>query len=138
MDQLETQVSESMNNSVRTVPGWLSPREAAAVFDTEDIGSVVVETAAGNGILTKTDIVAGLSTGIDPDKTSVSELMSAPPISIDRDATLRQAVDTMSEHGIKRLLVEEAGTPVGMLTTTDVVDELSPDLDRIVDMFADD
>jgi predicted transcriptional regulator len=41
----------------------------------------------------------------------------------------------MVEHGIKRLVIDGQARSVGILTTTDVLQELSPDLDRVVEMF---
>jgi predicted transcriptional regulator len=135
MEELDTPVDEVMTDRVRTVDATRSVREAADVFAAEGIGSVVVEWDGGRGILTKTDIVAGISDGVDPNGAAVSELMSTPVVTVDRGADLQEAVDRMGEEGIKRLVVTGAGEPVGMLTTTDLVAELSPDLDRIVEMF---
>ncbi len=54
----------------------------------------------------------------------------------DPGAPLEEAIDTMVEHSIKRLVVDGQADGVGILTTTDVMQELSPDLDRVVEMFA--
>lgn len=92
----------------------------------------------GRGSVTKTDIVAGLSDAIDPDETHASALMSTPLVSVGPDETLQSALNTMSEQDVKRVLVERDGDLIGILTTTDVREELSPDLGRIVGMFVDD
>lgn len=135
MEQLDTPVAEVMTEGVRTVDPGASAREVSTVLASEGIGSVVV--ADGRGILTKTDVVAGLSEAVDPDATPASVLMSSPLVTVDPDATLQAAVDRMGEEGIKRLVVTDGEEPVGILTTTDVVEALSPDLDQIVGMFVD-
>lgn len=138
METLDTSIEAVMTSPIRTVDGRLSVRDVSSVLLTEQVGSVVVEDSETVGILTKTDIVAGLDDGVDPDATPVSALMSAPLRTITTEATLQDAVDTMAEADVKRLVVERDDERVGIVTTTDVVSELSPDLDQIVDMFVSD
>jgi len=135
MEPLDTPVADAMSTPLRTVPGRTSVREAAGTIADEPVGSLVV-AADRRGVLTKTDVVRGLRDGVDPDRTTAAALMSAPPVTVRAEADLQTAVDRMAEHGIKRLVVERDGEAVGMVTTTDLVAELSPDLDQIVDMFA--
>ncbi|MEF8887108.1 MAG: CBS domain-containing protein [Haloarculaceae archaeon] len=138
MDTLDTPVREVMTGSVRTVDGEVSAAEVAEVLVSEGIGSVVVsgDSAEAAGIVTKTDIVDGVRDGMDPETTPVSALMSSPPVTVSAGATLQTAVDRMAANGLKRLLVEDGGDVTGIVTTTDVVADLSPDLDAIVGMFA--
>jgi predicted transcriptional regulator len=138
METLDTPVAETMTASVRTVDGRLSVRDVSSILLTEGIGSVVVDGPESVGILTKTDVIAGLDEGVDPDATPVSTLMSAPLETVDHDATLQDAVDKMAEEGVKRLVVERDDERIGIVTSSDVVTELSPDLDRIVEMFVSD
>lgn len=138
MDTLDTPVREVMTDSVRTVDGQVSASEVAAVLVSEGIGSVVVSGGKGGaaGVVTKTDILDSVRNGMDPETTPVSALMSSPPVTISAGADLQTAVDRMAANGIKRLLVEDGGDATGIVTTTDVVADLSPDLDAIVGMFA--
>lgn len=135
MDELDKQVESVMTDTVRTIREHESVRVAADVLTTERIGSVVVIGSSGRGILTKTDIVAGISEGIDPDHTSVHELATTDLITSSPDATLGEAVDVMADNSIKRVIVEEDGVPVGVLSSTDIMSELSIDLDEIVATF---
>lgn len=138
METLDTPIDETMTTPIRTVDGRLTVRDVSSILLSERIGSVVVDGSKTVGILTKTDVVAGLDEGVDPDTTPISALMSSPLQTIAHDATLQDAVDTMADAEVKRLVVERGGERVGIVTTTDVVSELSPDLDQIVDMFVDD
>jgi len=135
MNSLDTLVEQVMTKPVKTVDRELVVRDAAKLLASEAVGSVVVETEYGRGILTKTDIIRGLSDGIEPDTTPVGDLMTTPVKTIDRSAPLEEAINTMVEHNIKRLVVDGQASSVGILTTTDVMQELSPDLDRVVEMF---
>ena len=136
MKSLDTPVEQVMTKPVKTVDRELSVRDVSKLLATEAVGSVVVETEYGRGLLTKTDIIDGLRDGIDPDTTPVGDLMTTPVKTIDPSAPLEEAIDTMVEHSIKRLVVDGQADGIGMLTTTDVMQELSPDLDRVVEMFA--
>jgi signal-transduction protein with cAMP-binding, CBS, and nucleotidyltransferase domain len=136
MNLLDTPVEQVLSKPVKTVGGELAVRDVSKLLASEAAGSVVVETEYGRGILTKTDIVGGLRDGIDPDTTPVGDLMTTPVKTIGPSAPLEEAVDTMVEHGIKHLVVDGQTTCVGILTTTAVMRERSPDLDRVVEKFA--
>lgn len=138
MDVLDTPVRDVMTDDVRTVDGQVPAATAAELLVAEGIGSVVVsdgDTGAA-GVVTKTDIVDSVSEGVASETTPVSTLMSCPPVTVGIGADLQTAVDRMADNGIKRLVVEDDGEMAGIVTTTDVVAELSPDLDAIVGMFA--
>ncbi|MGB9954473.1 cyclic nucleotide-binding/CBS domain-containing protein [Haloarcula marismortui] len=136
MNSLDTPVEQVMTKPVKTVDRELSVRDVSKLLASEAVGSVVVETEYGQGILTKTDIITGLRDGIDPDTTPVGDLITTPVKTIEAGAPLEEAIDTMVEHSIKRLVIDGQTDGVGILTTTDVMQELSPDLDRVVEMFA--
>ena len=57
----------------------------------------------------------------------VSDMMSADPVTVDADATPREAARIMSEHKHNRLPVVEHGRLVGMVTRVDVLDALTRD-----------
>lgn len=136
MEDLETPVHTVMTRPVRTVPADCPVREAAGIMIDADIGSVVVDDTPA-GIVTKTDIVATLRSRTPVDETTVADLMTTPVETVAAEATLQEAVDAMDEHGIRRLPVTADGELVGIVTTTDLVEELAIDLDTLVGMFAD-
>lgn len=133
----ETAVEEVMTSPVETVTGQTRVREAALRMAEEGIGSLVVDGICDDGIVTKTDLVAGLGHGVDPDETPVAGVMSSPVITVDAGAELQDAVDLMTANGVKRLPVEDGDDLAGIVTTTDLVAETSTDFDRMVDVFAD-
>ena len=124
-----------MSSPVREVDGRLAAAEAARILCEEQIGSVVVRNRT-DGILTDTDIVRGVRDGVDPEKTMVAELMSSPVVTVDSDATLQDAAELMADHDIKKLLVDDGDEYAGIVTTTDVVHQLSPDLEQVLVTFA--
>lgn len=137
MEVLDTPVSTAMTTDVQTIDPGASVRDLASVLAEEGIGSVLVVTNE-RGILTKTDVIRALSDGVDLDATPVSALMSTDLVTVAPDDSLQTAVGVMDRHGIKRVVVEQERRVVGILTTTDIRAELSPDLDEIVGMFVDD
>ena len=55
----------------------------------------------------------------------ISEVMSAPPISIDVDRSVQEAARTMARQKIGCLPVLEAGKLIGIVTETDVLEYFS-------------
>lgn len=50
------------------------------------------------------------------------ELMSPNPVSIRRDATIREALELLTDHGFGAApVIDDAGRPVGVLSRTDVL-----------------
>lgn len=131
----ETPVREIMSSPVRTVNTRLTVAEAARVLCDEQVGSVLVR-ADEDGIVTDTDIVRAVKNGIDPERTVVVEVMSSPVVTVGGDVTVRDAAARMNEHGIKKLFVTEGDGYAGVVTTTDIVEQMSPDLDDVIGMFA--
>ncbi len=55
----------------------------------------------------------------------ISEVMSAPPISIDQDTSIRAAAHTMARKKIGCLPVVESGKLIGIVTETDLLEYFS-------------
>jgi CBS domain-containing protein/predicted RNA-binding Zn-ribbon protein involved in translation (DUF1610 family) len=142
MDSLDTPVEVSMSDPVETVDPDCTAREAAAILTATGIGSVVVVGPdRPPGVVTKTDLVAGLADGIDPDGASVASLATRPLVTVTPDATLRDAVDAMAREGVKRVLVVDDGTDDvrGVLSTTDLVATVADDAatdEAVADLFS--
>lgn len=114
-------VTDLMQRPVETVSSETDAPTAARRCDDKDIGSlVVVENGAPVGIVTSSDFVHLLGAASDPTTQTVSEFMSSPVVTIHPDATAGDAVATMREGGIARLVVVEDDEIVGILSTDDV------------------
>lgn len=110
-------VRDLMTRDVATVPSSAKCGEAATLMRQEDCGSIpVVEDGRLVGIVTDRDIVVrGLAAGKDPIGLSVSEVMSADPVTITPDADVEEAARLMAERQIRRLPVIENGRLVGIV-----------------------
>jgi CBS domain-containing protein len=52
----------------------------------------------------------------------VKELMSPNPVSIRRDASIREALELLTDYGFGAApVIDEAGRPVGVVSRTDVL-----------------
>ena len=115
-------VRELMTKQPTTVAPGAKLGEVATLMKQKDCGSVpVVEGGRLVGIVTDRDIVIrGVAAGKDPKNQSVSEVMSADPVSIGPDEDIAAAEKMMAEHQIRRLPVVEGGKLVGILVTAQV------------------
>ena len=86
-------------------------------------GSVVVtRKGATVGILTERDIMKKVvAASRDPGRTKVKDVMTSPPVTIEKNKPLREAIDLMNRKGVRRMLVTENGKIVGIFTLRDIV-----------------
>jgi CBS domain-containing protein len=113
----------------------------------QKLGALPVTDAAGRltGVLTEHDLLARLAPRRRPrwwdtifegtDQlaadyvkavgVTVGDLMTAPPIAIEPDASIEAAADLMRQHAIGALPVAADGVCVGLLTRPDVLEHLS-------------
>ena len=117
------QVKDAMNPNVISASKDISIKEAARTLTKHEIGSlIIVEDEKIVGVITESDIIRKVvATGLDPSVTLVEEMMTKDVITIDADAELNDACQTMVDHKIKRLPVLDGGQLVGIITTTDII-----------------
>lgn len=79
------------------------------------------------GVITDRDLVVrAIALGVDPRTATVGEFQSRHVCTIGPDATCDEAVKQMEKHGIRRLLVADAGRLLGVLSLGDLA-ECVPD-----------
>jgi len=98
---------------------------AARRMKTERVGTLVVLDSEGRpeGILTDRDIALRIVGEIrDPEKTRVSDIMTAPVDAINEDTTIDWALHRMADRGVRRLVVvDDDGVMAGLLSMDDVL-----------------
>ena len=108
----ERTVFQSMSNKhVVSVPPQASIREAACVMTRANVGSVLVlePPDAMMGILTERDLMTRvLAKGVDPEKTTVREVMTPKPICVTPETPVSEAIVIMIERGFRHLPVMTA------------------------------
>jgi CBS domain-containing protein len=115
-------VEEIMTRDPRTVDIGDSLVDAARGMRDGDIGSVIV-TDGGRvaGIVTDRDIVIrAVAEGRDPRSTTVGNVCSSNPRTLEPGDSVEVAAQAMSENSIRRLPVIRDGELVGVLSLGDL------------------
>jgi CBS domain-containing protein len=120
-------VRDLMSYPIATVRPEATVLEAVLRMATEKKGSMLV---ARDGLLkeclgivtTSRLFLKVFAEGRDPALVAVKEIMTPGPlITIDLDATTREAARLMQEHRVRRLPVMKDGALVGIITSKDLL-----------------
>jgi len=126
-------VADLMITPPVTVSPEATARRAARRMDDEAVGCVLV-TEDGNlrGIVTDRDLVLrALAAGAEPD-IPVSELMSAPAVTVDVTDDIEAAYRAFRRSGVRRLPVLDGHRLVGLLAVDDLFLDV---LQRLFDLL---
>ena len=116
-------VREVMSAAPETVTPDTPLADAAKVMDRADIGDVLIVDGKDQlrGIVTDRDIaIRAVAEGRDPNTTTVEEIMTPTVETISSSATVREAIETMRRHDIRRLPVVDGGSPIGVVSLGDL------------------
>jgi len=114
-------VKDLMTQDIVTAQTSISAREAAKLLADKAISSVVMvdDTGAIAGILTERDIVTKVvAEGRDASGTKAGEVMTEEARQISADNSIFEARKLMTDLGVKHLIVEEGGKPIGLVSAT--------------------
>lgn len=114
-------VRDLMSRDIITSPVSSTVADAARMIAEKNISSVVVVDGDGAiaGILTESDIVRKVVAGDkDASSTQAGEVMSADVQKIAGESSIFEARRVMTDSGVKHLIVEENGKPVGLISST--------------------
>ncbi len=120
------EVRDFMIKDVLTIESTQSVLQAAVLMTERGEGSIVViEGGAVKGIVTERDLLFKVtSKHMDSAELKVTEIMSSPLISIDPQASIREATKIMIDNKIRRLAVMTDGALVGMISVWDVTQSI--------------
>lgn len=119
---LTVRVKAAINRDIITLDKDLSVKSAIKLMVRKNIGSVVI-TGEGSkpiGIVTERDILKSIAYRKTKPETKVEEIMSKPLISLEANATLGEAAETMIKKKIRRLLVTQNDKYIGIITQRDL------------------
>jgi len=120
------------------VPAGMPINEVAALMTEKKIGSVLIKTAKGLGILTERDINGKVvAKAKDPKKLKAEDVMTFPAKTIAPNTDIYQICAIFTENRFRRLPVVDNGEVLGVLTTRDVVKQFVPPLIRETYHFQD-
>lgn len=119
-------VQDVMVREVLTIDAAQNTKNAARLMSKFGVSSLIVSSDADIvGIVTERDIIVRVvSSGQDPEKVTIREIMSEPIIIVKPETPLDEAIKIMFRERIKKLPVmrreEECMKLVGILSITDV------------------
>ncbi|HKA69349.1 MAG TPA: CBS domain-containing protein [Actinomycetes bacterium] len=121
-------IDEIMTKNVVTVPINGTVLEAARLMQENAIGDVVaVDGEQLWGLITDRDIVTRVvAEGRPPQETSVAEVSSRNPVTVQPGQDFREAVLLMRSNDIRRLPVVDDGRLVGIVTLGDLAEHKDP------------
>jgi CBS domain-containing protein len=122
-------VRELMTEGILTCPPDASPTDIAGLLVRQRVHAVFVLDGDGRpaGVVSDTDLIAGEAPS-DGDTSlaamrdvTARQLMTAPVLTIDAGADVTDATARLADEHVGRLLVVDDGSPVGVLSVSDVV-----------------
>lgn len=117
-------VKDVMSSPVITVEEETRVNAVAELMDKHGLGCIIVTGKDGKpiGIITERDLVTRvLAKNVKPDSIGAKDVMTAPLITIEPDATINEAAKKMSKLNIRRLGVMYKGELVGLISSKDIV-----------------
>jgi CBS domain-containing protein len=116
------QVCDVMTESVVTAPEAATVREIAELMRERNVGSVVLVDAAGDpaGVITDRDLAVSVLAGGHEPSERVGDHASAPVIATSPAASVQEAAELMTGHGIRRLAVIDGDRLSGIVTLDDL------------------
>ncbi len=101
-------------------------QEVVRVMADTEVHAVMVTEREGEppvGVISHIDIIAHYGENLST--IQAREVMTSDVINISEDATVEEAAKKLLESNIHRLLVmDKAGKPLGILSTTDIIREI--------------
>ncbi len=94
--------------------------DVLAQLDTIDDAVIILEEGRIAGILTTKDAIRLFDRGIDLDRPVSSE-MSSPVETIGKEVTIKEALDFIRNRRYKRIVVEDEGKLLGVITQRELV-----------------
>jgi len=116
-------VSELMTSDVAVIAGSATVREAAEVMASRDISCLVaLDNDDVVGIFTERDLLKRvIALKRNPAQTILKNVMSSPVMSVPSNYSIPSASKMMEKMKIRRLLVMDDSTLLGVVTQTDIL-----------------
>lgn len=118
-----TFVKDVMKTNVISIDSSKTIKEAACMMDDSNVGCVIItKDNVPIGIITERDFVKRIAAKNKDLSSPLSQVMSAPIITINSDETVWEAAEKMKQNGIHKLPAIDDKKVTGIITTTDLVE----------------
>ena len=119
-------VEDVMTRAIISVTNETTVFQVAKMMEQGGIGAVLVKKNGHlSGIITDRDYATKIVAHNLPSDTPVEQIMSSPLITINFDESLSDAAERMTSKKIRKLAVTDNGNIIGLITSTDLVTQLS-------------
>ncbi len=119
-------VQDIMSKTLISVNPATTALQIAKMMEQGGIGAVLVkENDNLVGIVTDRDFATKVAANNLPFETPVEKIMSSPLVTINHNEPISAAADMMTSKKIRKLAVTENGNIVGIITSTDLVNQLA-------------
>jgi CBS domain-containing protein len=136
-------ISEIVNKNVKVIDQEQNIFDTSKVMIDNNIGSVVViednDSKNPVGIITERDVVRIVSTfSLSDLEVPIRELMSSPLITLSQNASVLDAMKLMYERKIRRIIILEGNTLIGIVTEHDIFKLLMGNKELITTVMSND
>jgi len=130
-DPSKITVRDIMTKSVIAVDSSITVNEAAKMMEDVKVGAVIVmENNTPVGIITDRDFAVKIVAHAYQISTPVKQIMSTPLVAITPDESVWMVADLMYSRGIRKVPVIEDDKVIGIITATDLVNQLAISTDE--------
>ena len=119
-------VKDIMTTALISVNPTTTTFQIAKMMDQGGIGAIIVKDNDDTvGIITDRDFAVKIAANNLSSDTPVEKIMSSPLITINHSDPISTAAEMMSSKKIRKLAVSENGKIIGIITSTDLVNQLA-------------
>src|SRR4030065_1927775 len=119
-------VKDIMTKAVISVDATVNGNDAAKMMEDAKVGAIIVmENNSPVGIITDRDFAVKIVAHAYQITTPVKQIMTTPLIAIGPDESVWMIADLMYTRGIRKLPVIEDDKVIGIITSTDLVNQLA-------------
>ncbi len=129
---ISQEVSEIMTSNVAVIASSASVKEAAELMASKDISCLVaMGKDAVVGIFTERDLLKRVvAMKRNPAQTRLKKVMSSPVVTVSSDCSVLSANKLLDRIGIRRLVVMDNETLLGVITQTDILKAIKTKLQK--------
>ena len=136
VDPKQIVVKNIMTKSVVSVDASLTINEAAKMMEDAKVGAIIVmENNTPVGIVTDRDFAVKVAAHAYQISEPIKKIMSSPLIAIGSEESVWMISELMYTRGIRKLPVIDNDNVVGMVTATDLINQLAVSTEKDIQMM---
>jgi len=119
-------VTDIMSTPLISVSPDTTAFQISRMMEQGDLGAIIVKkNGIPVGIITDRDFATNVAANYLSFDTPVEKIMSSPLVTINHDEPISSAAKIMSSKKIRKLAVSENGKIIGIITSTDLVNQIA-------------